>query len=88
MFFITLFKMKDYTWENIGRIDKALRDPNSAVKVHSIHWTLGRYDGVIYSEASSEKAILALAVAFGDAASSETLVAVPREEALKAVGLP
>ena len=88
MFFITLFKLKGKpTKENIERRDKALKDPNAIVKIHSIHWTLGRYDGVIYSEAPNEKAILAMAVTFSEAASSETLVAIPREDALKAVGL-
>lgn len=88
MFFIILVKLKRKpTKENIERMDKALKELKHLTKVHSIHWTLGRYDGVVYAEAPDEKAALAFNFDFADAASTETLVAIPREEALKAVGL-
>jgi uncharacterized protein with GYD domain len=53
------------------------------VKIHSIYWTLGRYDVVFVAEAPDEKAAMAILVQFGDDVATETLIAVPREEALK-----
>ena len=88
MFFIALIKnkLKD-TKEDIEAADKFLKEPKYGIKIHSIHWTLGRYDTVVHFEAPDEKAALAAAFDFSDGASFETLVAIPREEALKAVGL-
>ena len=88
MFFIILGRLKRKpTKENVERMDKALKDPKPIVKIHSHHWTLGRYDAVMLVEAPDEKAALAFTFDFADFASTETLVAIPREEAVKAVGL-
>jgi len=89
LFFIRLVKFRRKpTEETVKAMDKAIKEPKiKGAKVHSVHWTLGRYDVVIYSEAPNEKAALASVFQFGDIASIETLVAIPREEALKTVGL-
>jgi len=47
------------------------------------YWTLGRYDGVTIWEGKDEKAAVKALLRFGDMLSTETLVAVPREEAVK-----
>jgi len=52
-------------------------------KILGIFWTLGRYDGVLIAEAKDEKAFMKAAIRMGDMLSTETLVAVPREEAIK-----
>jgi len=76
------------TEEDVKAMDKAIKEPKiKEAKILSVHWTLGRYDLIIYSEAPNEKAALASTFQFGDVASTETLVAIPREEALKTVGL-
>jgi len=47
------------------------------------YWTLGRYDGVSIVEAPSEKDVLKMLMPLYDTAHTETLVAIPREEAVK-----
>jgi len=89
LFFISLVKLRRKpTKETVAAMDAAIKKPKiKGAKIHSVHWTLGRYDVIIYSEAPDEKAALAAVFQFADVASTETLVAIPREEALKAVGL-
>lgn len=47
--------------EDFAEMDNAIKEPKHLVKTHSIHWTLGRYDLVIYSEAPDEEAVYAAA---------------------------
>lgn len=54
-------------------------------RVIGLYWTLGRYDSVLILEAPDEKAAMRASLRWGDLLSSETLVAVTREEALKLV---
>jgi uncharacterized protein with GYD domain len=51
----------------------------------NIYYTLGRYDVVVIFEAPDEKIAMKMAMSIGDIESTETLVAVPREEAMKLV---
>ena len=51
--------------------------------VVSAYWTLGRYDAVLTIEAPNEKAALKALMRWGDMLHTETLVAVPRDEAVK-----
>jgi uncharacterized protein with GYD domain len=88
VFFIHLIKLKrQLTKEDIEEMDRASNDSKYSLKVHSIHYTLGRYDVVIYSEGPDEKSALQACFDVSDVNSTETLVAIPREEALKALGL-
>lgn len=59
---------------------------NPKVKVQAIYWTFGRYDAVVIADAPDEKAYLKLVTSF-DWVSSESLLAIPREEAIKAAGI-
>jgi uncharacterized protein with GYD domain len=52
-------------------------------KVLGWYWTLGRYDVIIVTESTDEKAAMRSFIRFGDLLSTQTLVAIPREEALK-----
>lgn len=54
-------------------------------KALGFYWTLGRYDGVVISESPDEKTHMKHMLGFADLISSETLVAVPAEEASKLV---
>jgi uncharacterized protein with GYD domain len=83
MIFISLNKSRGKaTKENIEKTNKALAsDPN--VKVLSFYWTLGRYDTVTIFEAPDEKTMLKMLTKVGDFVATETLVAIPREEAAK-----
>ena len=53
------------------------------IKILGFYWTLGRYDDVIIFEAPTEKDAMKLAFGVKDYVDTETLVAIPREEALK-----
>ena len=52
------------------------------IKVLNWYWTLGRYDVVIVFEAANEKEALKFSVAASDNVKTETLVAIPRQEAI------
>ena len=86
MIFISLGKMKNKpSKEMIGQATKTLEDLRSVrgIKVLGWYWTLGRYDTAIIFEAANEKEALKLALEVADFVWSETLVAIPREEAIK-----
>ena len=48
-----------------------------------VYWTLGRYDVVSIIEAPSEKDAMKILLGFQHIIDTETMVAVPREEAIK-----
>ena len=52
------------------------------IKVLNWYWTLGRYDTVFIFEAASEKEALKTSIDISDFVSTETLVAIPRQEAI------
>ena len=85
MIFISLFKVKAKpTRENTGDFTKMLDTmEKSGIKIHSMHWTLGFYDGVMIFEAPSEREAMKFAIKMSDDAQIETMVAIPRMEALK-----
>jgi uncharacterized protein with GYD domain len=47
------------------------------------YWTLGRYDAVVVLEAPSEKEVMKMSIALSEWVKTETLVAIPRAEAVK-----
>jgi uncharacterized protein with GYD domain len=49
------------------------------------YWTLGRYDAVTIVEGPDEKTTLKWLLLWGHLLSTETLVAIPTEEATKLV---
>jgi uncharacterized protein with GYD domain len=84
MRFIVLAKMKkEITKESEEATDKFMQNPPPGIKIHEVFYTLGRYDLVIFYEAPSEKEAMATSLAWADKAATETLIAVPREEAIK-----
>jgi uncharacterized protein with GYD domain len=54
-------------------------------KIVSIYWTLGRYDTISIIEGKDEKTAMTALLRYGDFLSTETLVAVPAQEARKLV---
>jgi uncharacterized protein with GYD domain len=83
MIFITLirFKKKARDVSEVGK--KIMQNLPPTVKMIGTYWTLGRYDAVWVYEGESEKDAIKLFVDAGDVASTETLVAISREEAMK-----
>jgi uncharacterized protein with GYD domain len=83
MIFVSLNRFRGKaTKENIERSNKILAsDPK--VKVLAFYWTLGRYDSILIIEAPNEKTAMKILTQVGDYAATETMVAIPREEAIK-----
>lgn len=87
MYFISLLKFrKKPTKEMIAANMKSMElDEKEGIKFHGIYWTLGRYDVIGIYEAPNEKVAMKSQLRRSDAIASETLVAVPVEEARKLV---
>jgi len=86
MIFITLAKWrkkptKEMTAEGTKLVEQMVKEMGT--KILGWYWTLGRYDIVMITEGKDEKSAMKYAIRFGDSISTETLVAVRREEAVK-----
>jgi len=69
--------------EMIAQSTKKLEElANQGIKMNA-YWTLGRYDAVTIIEAPTEKDAMRALLLFQDVVATETLVAVPRGEAIK-----
>jgi uncharacterized protein with GYD domain len=87
MIFIQLNKLRrKRTREDSDRREELRRIYESkGIKPVGSYFTLGRYDTVAIFEAPDEKTALWLSHEISDLYSSETLVAIKREDALKLV---
>jgi len=88
MLFITLVKFrkkptKEMIAQNLSFLEMEAK--KEGVKNIATYWTIGRYDSVVISEAPNEKALMKTVMRRGDFLSTESLVAVPAEEARKLV---
>jgi uncharacterized protein with GYD domain len=54
-------------------------------KIIGQYWTLGRYDAIVIIEGKDEKTAMKSLLRWGELLSTETLVAIPREQAIKLV---
>jgi uncharacterized protein with GYD domain len=86
MIFISLIKFrqkitKELTAEHLKLVEKEKKE---GIKYLGMYWTLGRYDAVAIIEAKDEKTAMKIGIRRGWI-RSETLVAVPAEEARKLV---
>ena len=84
MIFIVLIKWKQAPKKEI--VDKATKSleelGKQGIKMQ-VYWTMGRYDAVTIMEAPNEKAATKTLLRFQDIIDTETMVAIPREEAVK-----
>jgi uncharacterized protein with GYD domain len=87
MLFIVLGKLrKKPTKETIAEINKLFEQmAKEGIKFVGTYWMLGRYDITSILEAKNEKAMMKAMIRFGDILSTETAIALPREEAIKLV---
>ena len=86
MIFITLTKWKKSPKKEQATVDqftKKLEELEKQGIKMRIYWTLGRYDAVSIIEAPNEKDAMKQLLPFVDIIDTETMVAVPREEAIK-----
>ena len=84
MIFVTLLKWKQPPKkEMLEQSTKKLEElAKQGIKLN-VYWTLGRYDAVTIIEAPTEKDAMKTLLLFQDIVATETMVAVPREEAIK-----
>jgi uncharacterized protein with GYD domain len=85
MYFVALVKFKkkptkDVIAQNLKWLEMGAKE---GIRNLGLYWTLGRYDAVGIFEAPNEKAAMKHSIRMGDNVSTETLVAVPAEEARK-----
>ena len=87
MIFITLAKWRGKaTKDMIAQSSKVFeQNAKEGAKLLGFYYTLGRYDSVIIMEGPDEKTAMKWFLRAGGIASTETLVAVPGEEARKLV---
>jgi len=84
MFFVVLAKLRGkITPEFREATQKALKSPPPGLKIHNVFWTLGQYDYVIIYEAPNEKEALKMGAAWAEFCETQTMVAIPSEEAQK-----
>ncbi len=87
MFFVVLgrYRMKP-TKETNAMAKKGFEQmAEEGVKFVVQYWTLGRFDFVAVAEAKDEKTIMKTVLKWSDMIKSETLIAVPTEEAMMLV---
>jgi len=85
MITITLAKFRGrLAAEDVRRTPKTIQQGGG--KILSAYWTLGRFDAVLTIEWPDEKAAMGTLSKLLDLASSETMIAIPREEATKLAG--
>lgn len=85
MNFITLVKFRRRpTPEEVENTPKKVEA--AGVKVISAYACLGRFDAVVISEAPDAETVMKAFSAVMDTLSTETLVAIPREQAVKLAG--
>jgi len=85
MIFVTLSRWRGKpTKENIEKTNKVIAS-EPKVKVLAFYWTLGRYDAVLIAEAPDQKTVMKMLLQVGDYAATETMVAIPRQEAIKLI---
>ena len=87
MFFVVLGKWKEkVTNETVEQSNKLLgKMVEEGFKFVAQYWTLGRYDVVSIVEAKDEKTVMKTLIKWGQILSTETLVAIPRQEAIALV---
>ncbi len=87
MIFIVLAKYKvKPTKEILDKSTKLFEQmAKDGIKFIGQYWTLGKYDVISVAEAKDEKTMMKAALRWGNILKTETVVALPREEAIKLV---
>ncbi|OLE40713.1 MAG: hypothetical protein AUG16_03150 [Thaumarchaeota archaeon 13_1_20CM_2_39_20] len=83
MIFITLIKFRKKASDVIEVGKKIMQNLPPDVKVIGTYWTLGRYDSVWIFEGKDPKDAIKLWLPGGEVVRTETLVSLPRDEAIR-----
>ena len=84
MIFINLGRFrKKPNKEAAGDTTKMMEEfKKKGINVLNWYWTLGRYDTVFIFEAANEEEALKMSVDISEWVATETLIAIPRQEAV------
>jgi uncharacterized protein with GYD domain len=87
MIFITLWKFRQKATKEMLAASVKLAEelPKEGINITGNYWTLGKCDLVTIAEAEDEKTFMKALLRYGDIFSTETLVALSREDAIKLV---
>ncbi len=87
MIFVTLWKFRQKATKEMlaESVKLAEQLPNEGIKIIGNYWTLGKCDIVTIAEARDEKTLMKALLRYGGLYSTETLVAISREDAIKLV---
>ena len=87
MIFITFWKFRQKATKEMLALSVKLAEqlPKEGINIVSNYWTLGRYDLITIAEAKDERAFMKALLRYGDVFSTETLVGLSREDAIKLV---
>jgi uncharacterized protein with GYD domain len=87
LIFITLARAKGKpSKETMAETQRLMeKAEKEGAKFLGFYWTLGRYDYVVVTEGPDVKTAMKCLMSFADLVSTETLVAVSSEEAMKLV---
>jgi len=88
MILVTLWQFRQKaTKETLAESVKLAEQlPSEGIKIIGNYWTLGRCDIVTIAEAKDEKTFMKALLRYGDLFTTETLVAIGREDAITLVG--
>jgi uncharacterized protein with GYD domain len=85
LIFISFGRFKKKPAKEVSaHVTKMLEDlKKRKIKILGFYWTLGRYDTVLILEAPNEREAMKISIEAADTVATETMVAIPREEAIK-----
>ena len=87
MIFITLWTFRQKATKDMLAVSVKLAEqlPTEGITIIGNYWTLGKCDLVTITEAKDEMTFMKALLRYGDIFSTETLVALSREDAIKLV---
>ena len=87
MIFITLWTCRQKATNEMLAVSVKLAEqlPKEGINIIANYWTLGKCDLVTVAEAEDEKTFMKALLRYGDIFSTETLVALGREDAIKLI---
>ena len=87
MIFITLWRFRQKATKEMlaESVKLAEQLPKEGINIIGNYWTLGKCDLVTMAEAKNESTFMKALLRYGDIFSTETLVALSREDAIKLV---
>ena len=87
MIFITLWKFRQKATKEMLAVSVKLAEqlPKEGIEIKCNYWTLGKCDLVTIAEVKDEITFMKALLRYGDIFSTETFVALSREDAIKLV---